>query len=168
MVWHCFQVHNHQWVYLRQKNRGLGEVASAPLFEGRWVFFWWPPKIGGGIGALLEHENWSISPNNSILWGWGVVLGFVRDAVKLWSNLWGWGKAARRAGFFFFPPLLFSPRPTDRSCSVIQPSQGTCSNFGIHEGWWCHAWFFRWRYFCRFFSCWWTVKLILIFSVGSL
>jgi hypothetical protein len=55
--------------------RGLGEVASAPLFEGRWVFFWWPPKFGGGIGTLLEHENWSIFPNNSVLWGWGVVLG---------------------------------------------------------------------------------------------
>jgi hypothetical protein len=40
-----------------QRIRGLGEVASAPLFEGRWVFFWWPPKIRGGIGTLLEHEN---------------------------------------------------------------------------------------------------------------
>jgi hypothetical protein len=38
------------------KEQRIGEVASAPLFEGRWVFFW-PPKIGGGIGALLEHEN---------------------------------------------------------------------------------------------------------------
>jgi hypothetical protein len=39
------------------KEQRIGEVASAPLFEGRWVFFWWPPKIGGGIRTLLEHEN---------------------------------------------------------------------------------------------------------------
>jgi hypothetical protein len=40
-----------------QRIGGLGEVASAPLFKGRCVFFWWTPKIGGGIRALLEHEN---------------------------------------------------------------------------------------------------------------
>jgi hypothetical protein len=40
-----------------QRIGGLGEVASAPLFEGRCMFFWWPLKIEGGIGTLLEHEN---------------------------------------------------------------------------------------------------------------
>jgi hypothetical protein len=70
-----------------QRIGGLGKVASAPLFEGRWVFFCGHQKLGEVLGHCWSMKI-DISPNNSVLWDEGLYWGFVGDALS--SPIWGW------------------------------------------------------------------------------
>jgi hypothetical protein len=64
----------------------FGGDATSPLFEGRRGVFWWPPKIGGLFGDSWRRKS-DTFPNMIVLWGLGVGLEIVEDALGPFLSL---------------------------------------------------------------------------------